>query len=70
MHAGTLRVKHSDYAGRVCVRCPGHKLVHLAPTTTIGLLLQYFISKPIKKCIDKTVYYILLMMFMICNVYL
>ena len=70
MYAGTQLVKHRNYAGRVCARCQGHKLEHLAPTTTIGLLLQYFISKPKKKCTGETVYYILLimfMMFMICN---
>ena len=42
---------------------------HLAPTETIGLLLQYLISERIQKSTGKTVYYIflkMLMMFMIC----
>ena len=39
MYAKTHEVKHCDYAGRVYARCLGHKLGHLAPTATIGILL-------------------------------
>ena len=59
MYAGAHSVKHGDYARR----CLGHKLGHLAPTATIGILLDYFISKLIIKSTGKSFYYILLIMF-------
>ena len=36
---------------------------HLAPTETIGLLLQYLISEPIQKSTGRTVFYTFLKMF-------
>ena len=39
IYAKTHLVKHCDYAGRVYARRLGHKLGHLAPTATIGILL-------------------------------
>ena len=39
MYGGTHWVKHQNYAGRVCVRCLGHKLGHLSHTATIGIPL-------------------------------
>ena len=53
------------------MRYPGHKLGHLDSTETIGLILQYFISKPIQKKTGRTVSYIFLIgfiMFIICYV--
>ena len=51
------------------MRCPAQLPGHLALTKSVGLLLQYVISKPIQKGTGRTVYYIILkvfMMFMIC----
>ena len=43
--------------------CPGHQLGRLALTLKIGLLLQYFISKPIQESTGRSVYYSLLIMY-------
>ena len=53
-----LGVKHCTYSWRVSAQTPGQCVGYLAVTATIGLLLQYLISKLIKKSFGKTVYYV------------
>ena len=49
--------------------CLGHKLGHLTPIVTKGILMLYFISRPTKKSSGRTVYYMLLMVFIILIFY-